>query len=157
MNEHLQRIVEIICLVYHEARNIRFPIKDGKLQRLAAYSALLNLASNTSKAWTQMEKHRGKAVLTGSAKGAADEFGRAFGLSLDELHELYRGDFWRHSSLGGNRWAAISERVRELLEIADKAAGAPVTAMIEEILSMRHNNGKVGDKLQQLSTLVGTP
>ncbi|NIM50848.1 MAG: hypothetical protein GTO22_16635 [Gemmatimonadales bacterium] len=155
MNEHLQRIVEIICLVYHEARNIRHPIKVGKLERLPVYDALVNLPTNRDDAWIQMEKHRERAALSGSTKGAAGAFAQAFGLTLEELHELYRGDFWRDSAYGGNRWAPISQRVKELVEVADAAEDACVAAMIEEILCMCHNTGKVGDKLRQLSSPEG--
>ena len=155
MNEQLQRIVEIICLVYHEARNIRHPIDADKLQCDPRYRALRNLPRNKCKAWTEMTNRREKAALTGSARGAADEFERFFVLSLDELHELYRCPFWRDSDRGGNQWAGISRRVKELVEMADDAEGACVAATIEEILGMCHNTGKVGVKLQELGTARG--
>jgi hypothetical protein len=151
MNEQLEQIVEIICLVYHEARNIRHPVKAGKLQCDPKYSTLLDLPRDRYDAWTKMANRREKAALTGSARGAADAFERFYGLTLDELRELYLREVWRASSCGGNRWAPISKRAKELVEMPNSAGSASVAAMIAEILRMDHNTGKVGDKLQQLS------
>ena len=125
---------------------------DEELQYDPRYTALLNLPKSRCAAWTGMRKHREKAARTGSAKGAADVFQRAFGLSPDELHELYLREYWRGPLYGGNRRTPISQRVKELVEMADAAEGACTAAMIEDILSMRYNTGKVGEKLQELST-----
>ncbi len=150
MGEQLERVVDVICLVYHEARNLRHPVKAGKLQTDPRYGRLLSLPVSRDAAWVAMSSHRKRAALAGSAKGAVQAFEAAFGLSLDELHQLYLREFWKGSSYGGNRWAPITERVGDLVAMADAAGDEAVVAMLDGIHAMCHNTGKVGDKLRDL-------
>ena len=80
--EHIAALVDFVCLVYHEARNVRHPIDKGRLAREPRYAHVLNLARNKCKAWTQMEGVRVQAHDAVSAADAASCFQKTYGLSL---------------------------------------------------------------------------
>ena len=147
----LRELVDLICLVYHEARNVRHPVRNGRVNDADRYHGLIHgLAANRKDAWRQMDAVRDRAVRAGSAAGAAAAFQAQYRLDLAELTELYEKPFWRGSAYGGNAWAPISARVRELVSAIAGGDNARASELREEILSMAHNTGKVARKLTRL-------
>ena len=55
----LDEVVDLLCLVYHEARNVRHPIKKGLIDS-TLYKALVNLPTGRGKAWVAMESTRSR-------------------------------------------------------------------------------------------------
>jgi hypothetical protein len=139
-----QEIVDLLCLVYHEARNVRHAIRKGVIVG-KRYAALVNLPTNRDQAWIAMEPVRREALETSSIEKAAAVFQRRFGHSLDELTELYLQPFWKNSRYGGNKWAPICSKVQQLVEAKDAQE-----RLVDLILKMQHNTGVVGDKLRKL-------
>lgn len=147
----LETLVDLICLVYHEARNVRHPIKKEYLAGRAEYRALASLPRNRVEAWASMAKVREKARKAGSGAAAARVFQDQFGLSLAQLTDLFRASFWKNSAYGGNRWAPICFKVRELVDALDSGDEGRVEQLLEFIPKMGHNTGIVEDKLKSLS------
>jgi len=85
----LHEVVDFLCLVYHEARNVRHLIKKSLIDG-APYKALVNLPTGRDEARAAMAPARREAARASSAESAARVFHRRFSRSLDELEELYR-------------------------------------------------------------------
>ena len=152
MSVELRHVVDIICLVYHEARNIRHPIKAGKFPSSSKYIKFRNLPKNRSCAWHNMSKMRIHAVDSGTIWGARDIFENFFGVSLRDLVALYRMPIWKHSACGGNRWADISSKVCDLVDAMTSDDRPIIEDTFREIISMCHNTGRVGVKLRDLTS-----
>jgi hypothetical protein len=150
MTAQLHNIVDLICLLYHEARNVRHPIKAGKLTDAQKYARLVNLPNNRIEAWQVMETLRARAVDSGTAEAARKTFEQFFGVTLRDLVTLYELPIWRHSAYGGNKWAAISLKVQDFVEAIRTEALARSEDLYCEIMTMRHNTGQVAEKLRRL-------
>jgi hypothetical protein len=149
-NSTIENLVDLICLLYHEARNVRYPIKAGKIQDGDKYGKLINLPNNKYQAWRHMSKVRTKAIATQVPADASKVFKREFGLSLEDLLELYLAPCWKDSAYGGNKWAPICSRVRDLIEARESGDEAHYAQLFETILRMEHNTGTVERKLHGL-------
>ena len=146
-----EEVVDLVCLVYHEARNVRHPMDKELVQDPERYRKLVHgLASCPKKAWQQMEFMRAKAASTGAPEGIAKAFKTQYALSLAEIAELFEAPFWKHSRLGGNAWASISGEVINLVTAMSAQESVGQRDLYERILSMSHNTGKVCDKLKKL-------
>lgn len=157
MRSVLEKLVDFIGLVYHEARNVRFPTDKAPVDNTAKYERLTALARNRQKAWDQMATIRSKARRSATAEDAATVFLKHYGLGLEELCRLYENPGWRHSRLGGNKWAAIAAKVREAVEVVDSGDETCIHHFFEELARMRHNTGTLGRKLKQLEASVEKP
>lgn len=151
MSFSVQDAVALVCLTYHEARNVRHPLDKGLVSEGAKYERLRNLPSNRAEAWKQMSKVRACAE-TGTIAGVAGVFQAVYGLTLRELVELYGTPIWKHHDLGGNRWAKITCKIQQLLDVPahEPDYRARVERLLEEIMSMHHHTGTVGEKLRKL-------
>jgi hypothetical protein len=139
----LTDLVDLICMVYHEARNVRHPLAAGHLKDGHRFALLIDLATKREEAWRQMKPIRRKAAQSKAPGGIVEAFEDAYHLSLADLAELFGRSFWRHSRHGGNAWAAIALQV-------ERAAGLHTAGKLEErdnvvraVLAMRHNTGLV--------------
>ena len=47
-------LAELVCLVYHEARNVRHPIKAGMLPKAGKYAKLTSAPTHRLDAWKAM-------------------------------------------------------------------------------------------------------
>ena len=146
----MDELVDLICLLYHEARNVRHPIRDGKLAKEAKYSRLLNLSNNRDEAWIQMAKLRRKAASYKTVDEFVNIFQKEYGISLDELLILYEKPCWKNTPYGGNRWAPICFKIIELLGVIKSGDSVNVNQLIKQILRMEHNTGLVCEKLYKL-------
>lgn len=150
MSNIFSDIVDLLCLVYHEARNVRHPIKARKLQKDSKYDNLIQLPRNRERAWELMEKVRVEASWASRAADAAAVFAKHYTLTLDDLQALYEMPCWKGSAFGGNRWAPICERVRKLVACYDAGGHKSCERLLREILEMEHNTGIVREKLRLL-------
>jgi hypothetical protein len=147
---HITHAATLLCLVYHEARNVRHPIKAGKLADDPKYAKLMTLPHNRLAAWSAMAKIRQKAAAAVTAEVAAAIFEGEFRIGLAELEGLYRAPCWKGSSLGGNRWAPICAQVRELVKALQLGDDLRASGLLRTIPEMRHNTGTVESKLKGL-------
>ena len=151
----LGQLVDLICLVYHEARNVRHPIKSGAITEKMPYLKLTQLSRNREQAWLQMARVRDIAVDADSAEGAASVFKMEYGLSLDDLSHLNEQSFWKGSAYGGNRWAPICKSVLELVEAMTEGDSCRSELLLKDIPKMPHNTGTVVAKLSDLKSFRG--
>jgi hypothetical protein len=137
-------------LTYHQARNVRFLIKGGHLEH-GQFASFVSLPRNREEAWATLAVARRDAAASGTVSGAIRVFDARFEASLEHLSELYDHGAWRHSSLGGNAWAAIARAVISLRDALEGRDAASAGELIAAITMMRHNTGHVGDKLRTLN------
>lgn len=152
MSVDLLHIVDLICLVYHEARNVRHPIKAGKLADASKFARLLNLPTNRDDAWRHMSSLRNHAVNSGTIEAACKVFEQAFGVGLKDLVVLYEMPIWKHSAYGGNKWAGISSKICHLVDAMKITNELHAPGLYRDVLSMDHNTGRVADKLRRLNS-----
>ncbi|MCX5888704.1 MAG: hypothetical protein NTY36_04545 [Deltaproteobacteria bacterium] len=150
MDELLRTFVDFICLLYHEARNVRHPIKEAKLAKEEKYLRLLNLPNNRDEAWVEMAKLREKASEYDNADKIINLFQKKYEISLQGILALYKEPCWKNTSYGGNRWAPICFKVLELVETIKTGDIVNSKQLIIEILKMEHNTGLVCEKLYRL-------
>jgi len=153
------QFVSYVCLLYHEARNVRHLVKQGYLEREPYRRLCDSLATNRYLAWGQLQPIRAEA--TGKDWTMAYlTFGQHFnGLLLWDLEALFGNPHWTHSSVGGNRWREIARAVIDLLEAAVSAVSPSVedaARLLKEIPLMHHNNGTVEEKLADLDAHLRT-
>jgi len=154
MNDLLRNLSDLICLLYHEARNVRHPIKAKKLPQETKYKKLINLPKNRDIAWQQMAKVRDKAANSRNATAVAYVFQEEYCMSLEELLDLYNCPCWKRSPYGGNRWAPICSKIRDLVQALVSGNDILSTHLFEIIPQMKHNTGIVGKKLLELRSGV---
>ena len=145
-----ETVAELVCLVYHEARNVRHLIRAGKIPNTQRFHTLTSLPTDKYAAWGQMRKDRLAAGNKNSIAALVRVFSKKYGIELEDLVELYQHPSWRHSRLGGNRWADITATVVKLVEATEKGERFAANQKVEELLSARHNTGTVRDKLSDL-------
>lgn len=115
-NKSINDLTDLICLLYHEARNVRHPIKEGKLSKKSKYEKLINLPTNRNLAWKHLSKARNKFSELSTAIDIKDAFYNEFHLSLEDLLQLYKETCWKHSLYGGNKWFPICKEVISLVD-----------------------------------------
>ena len=152
MSVELRNVVDLICLAYHEARNVRHPIREGKVVDASQYARLVSLPHNRDHAWKEMDILRSRANDSIDIIAARTVFEKFFGVSLQDLVVLYKMPIWKASAFGGNPWADISVRICALVDCFAAANWPQAEALYKEILSMTHNTGKVADKLCKLAS-----
>ena len=143
-------LIDYVCLLYHEARNVRHPLKAGKLPDDSKYAELTSLPVNRNHAWDSMKSVREKADVALSAAEVVHVFHSRYGLTLAGLQDLYNDSCWRDSAFGGNKWAPICTAVRQLVEAADAGDTTRTRELLENIPQIKHNTGTVGKKLLEL-------
>lgn len=148
--KRLENLVDLICLLYHEARNVRHPIKAGKIQSKSNYNKLISLPNNRYEAWQHMAKVRTKAIATQKPINVLHVFQQEYGLSLEDLLVLYRASCWKGSKYGGNKWAPICSKVCDLIKVLNSADDCISAQLFEKIPQMEHNTGRVRQKLLDL-------
>lgn len=134
-------------MVYHEGRNVRHQKSNVSEVEWLRYQTLLSLPKNKFEAWRQMGSVRATAATNSSPSIA---FERKYGLTVAELAELFDRPIWKHSQCGGNKWADIARKIAKILEV--HVAGDTLTRdqLINEVLAMSHNTGRVAAKLTLL-------
>ena len=147
--------VDYCTLCYHEARHVRFLVKKDDSISPAKFTQLVHgLAADRYLAWKQIQPARAKARAGSSAAGAEQAFARRYGVTLSELSEVFRNPNWKHSAIGGNRWATITDKVLRLKDSVD--GGSPEASSLAEAISkIKHNTGRtVHFKIQELDKAI---
>jgi hypothetical protein len=150
MNNNIRSLVDFICLLYHEARNVRHPIKAEKLAKESKYSKLLTLPKNRDEAWQQMGSPRDKAANFSQISEIKSLFQNEYGITLEELLILYREPCWKGSLYGGNKWAPICSKIIDLMGALESGDKVKSSQLFEAIPRMEHNTGTVEQKLRKL-------
>jgi hypothetical protein len=151
--DQLDLFASYLCLVYHEARNVRHLIRDGYLES-GPYLRVQSLPTNRNAAWGDMQVLRTQASGSGNAAEASDVFARRFRLTLEELVDLYEDRHWRDALYGGNRWSGITQSVLELRDALDRDDAKTATDLLTQIPTMSHNTGQVEEKLRGLDAAL---
>lgn len=141
--------VSFVSLSYHEARNVRHLIRGGFLDS-AQYELIRSLPTNRAAAWAELQDLRKRASQSTSASAASEVFASRFQLTLEDLVDLFSNLSWRDAPYGGNQWREITQAVIALREALDSEDAASTRDLVESIPVMRHNTGRVGDKLRNL-------
>jgi hypothetical protein len=146
----MQEIVDLICLLYHEARNVRHPINAKKILKEAKYHRLLNLPRKRDQAWEHMATVRERALSLLKVDEIINVFKDEYAISLDELLTLFREPCWKGSLYGGNRWAPICSKIIDLLKSIELEDNVDISILLKKIYQMEHNTGTVEQKLSKL-------
>ena len=149
--EDWEALIECICLVFHEARNVRSPIKKGKVSNSDRFQKLTSLDKDRKLAWQQMAHVRERARITETAALAAEVFAGEYGLKLDDLRVLFEAPIWYHdSAYGGSVWGGISKAVLRTVESWDATRDNGRHQLIEDLIALSHHSGTMGSKLKLL-------
>lgn len=147
--ETIELLAELVCMVYHEGRNIRFAVR-AKLIAGAQFTSLIKLPKNREDAWIELSSYRIEAAQTGFIR---EVFETAFGNSLEELAEVYEKPIWGHSLCGGNNWSKITQKIHASLIAHEQHEYERRDSLLRQILAMSHNTGIVSQKLAKLRDL----
>ena len=144
------KLCDVVALCYHEARNVRHLLRENLLDQ-EEWKFVVSLPNNRDVAWREIAPLRDRAYQTSEVDSALEVFESHFHVSLNQLRPMFANENWKHAkSYGGNAWAKVVELAMELAE-ALRADDTSATQTIEsQIISSRHNNGLVLDKLAQL-------
>jgi hypothetical protein len=150
-NAPIHDYVSYLCLVYHEARNVRWLIKAGHREK-GRYRLLVgSLPTDRIQAWSLLQPLRQTAVQAEDAGTASRIFEQRFGVSLEDLVDLYEDQHWKHAPMyGGSAWAPVARAVIDLREALDCSDRPRARKLLLSISAMNHNNGQVGEKLHEL-------
>lgn len=150
MKTELAAFANYLALAYHEARNVRHLVKAGHLDRTSYRLLIDGLSTDRVEAWKQVQPLRRAAAGANSAQEAEGVFQRKFGTSLEQLVILSENVSWSGTQRGGNRWAHINLALLELRNAIDQRHEQRTEELLQQLPTMRHNTGSVGDKLTNL-------
>ena len=150
MDRYLASFIDHACLCYDEARHVWHLIKAGHVPP-GPFELLRTLPTNTFDAWQAMAPLRSEAMASGTAHSASEIFTKRFGLSLDDLAQLYGNPNWRSGGYGGNPWVQITAAVVELQSAIEDGDDATASEVVQLLPEMRHNTGALGEKLELLN------
>jgi len=150
MKAEVRFFADLVTLTFHEARNVRHLVREGKLEKAQFRMLIDALPTARDDAWREIQYLRVKAQEAKTAEAAETVFRRRFKLSLEDLAQLFSSPHWAGRDRGGNRWAEIDEAVVALREAIDKRDHKRIAELIVSLPRMAHNTGKVGDKLTSL-------
>jgi hypothetical protein len=143
----IEMLADATALAYHEARNVRFLIRDGFLSP-EGWVRLRDLPANRLEAWRRLHPVRCRARDEVSSPGVFDVFETEFGRSLGDLRELFSNEGWRHSgAYGGHAWLGIVAAIEALGAASDPATAATA---VTQLRLAAHNNGHLREKLRGL-------
>lgn len=148
--DSIPELASLLALVYHEARNVRYLVKGGYLDR-SGCGKLLVLPNKRVEAWKAVQNTRRRALSTNTADQACRVFGHQFGIGLDQLVTLYENPDWKHAKLhGGNAWASITRMVIGLAKAIDQSDQVSVEMHLSDLKKASHNKGTLMTKLMEL-------
>jgi hypothetical protein len=156
-SEILETFTDFCSLCYHEARNVRFLIRQG-FANADKHGILRELPTDRYEAWRAIQPIRMKAKRDGTVVGVKRLFEERFRIGLPDLVVLFQNQGWRNSSRGGNQWANIASAVSDLGLALESRDWGRVQAINQQLLKIRHNNGNALEKLRELDQwLVANP
>jgi hypothetical protein len=143
---------DLVTLLYHEERNVRHLVKKGHLIDPKFLSLRERLATNRCQAWKQIQSLRLEARKARSHKEIELIFEQHFKLTLNDLVFLYAHPSWKGTPYGGNAWLPIARKVKEVRDLLDSGREDEANCLMNLILQMSHNTGKVSEKLKNLDS-----
>jgi len=143
-------LIDLVCMVYHEARNVRFPIRIQRVPDAARFANLMALPGPRPAAWQHMQSLRIKAAGVKPGTPVSAVFEGAYGLRVCDLAELFERPIWKNSSTGGNAWGGIARKVQAALDAYAEDRQGECEVLVDKIVRMRHNTGTVAEKLCKL-------
>lgn len=151
----IPQLVDVLALLYHEGRNVRYLVKHKYMIIDPKFLSLtVQLANNRIDAWKQIQYLRKKAAIMQTGENTKRVFERQFKLSLDDLIELYSHPGWKGSQYGGNAWLPIALNAKGLLDLLDSGKIEESYRLINQILDSHHNTGVVRDKIKELDLKI---
>jgi len=151
----MRLLADGLALVYHEARHARHLVKGGFLPS-TGWERLLSLPTNRVKAWQAIQAVREDAAKALTPDEAIDLFEKRFGKDLASLGELYANEHWKHAkTVGGHAWRGVTAAVGTLGMAIQRGRVSEIEGAVHSLLSSRHNNGAVRDKIVELDAAVG--
>lgn len=152
-----EEFVDLVCLVYHEARNVQRPAVCRRLPASFRCDQLLSLSAERHEAWDKMRHVRAKAYSARSVKEVEQTFAEEYHISLDGLERLFNSECWTRGdgghTYGGPKWAEICRRVTALectLDGSDEAAVSAALSFVRDAEHNSHGPGGVRRKLEGL-------
>ena len=82
-------LADLVTLTFHEARNVRHLVRDGKLEKTQFRMLIDALPTGRDDAWRELQCLRAKAQEAETAEAAEAVSRREFKLSLEDLVELF--------------------------------------------------------------------
>jgi hypothetical protein len=151
----LALLADGMALVYHEARHVRFLIDGGHLDG-RGWESIRSLPINRVEAWRVVDGVRQKSRSAKSAAELAETFRSRFGRSVSDLEDLFANANWKHAAAaGGHAWRGVVAAVIALAGSLDGSDPEGIAAAASALVSARHNNGFVSDKVSELDAHIG--
>lgn len=151
----MKLLADGLALVYHEARHVRHLVKAGHLSP-AGWERLLSLPTNRVEAWRAVQTARKGAAGAPTASKAAGQFEQRFAKSLANLQDLYANEHWKHAAtVGGHAWRGVTASVGALRAAIEGGDVSEIEGAAQSVLTARHNNGRLRDKIGGLDAAVG--
>lgn len=94
MQDVISKFADLVSLLYHEGRNVRHLIKDGKPVEPKYLTLRDRLATNRYEAWKQIQPLRQEAAKAKSATSVVQVFEHKFKLTLDDMVSLFSHQSW---------------------------------------------------------------
>lgn len=143
-----------LALVYHEARHVRHLVRAGHVVP-AGWERLMSLPTNRVEAWRALQDVRKAAAASERADRATSLFEQRFAKSLGNLRDLYINEHWKHAAtVGGHAWRQIAAAVIALRDAIERGDLRETEVAARSLLTARHNNGSVRDKITGLDTAI---
>lgn len=146
------QFADLVTLLYHEGRNVRHLVKKDHPIDPKFLSLRDGLATNRCQAWKQIQPLRLQTSKARSGKEVEFIFKQQFNLTLDDLVVLYTHPNWKGTLYGGNAWLPIAHKVKEVRDLLDSGREDEAGCLMDLILEMFHNTGKVSEKLRNLDS-----
>ncbi|HUW08805.1 MAG TPA: hypothetical protein VM537_03705 [Anaerolineae bacterium] len=158
----LEDFVDLVCLVYHEARNAQLLDRD-RLPANVCYDQLFLVSTSRYVAWRQMKQARAEAYSVTSAREVERIFAEEYSVGLDGLERLFSSECWARLDgrykFGGPKWAEVCRRVTALGRALDGSDEAAISESLSFVLDAEHNSsngpGGVRCKLEDLRRRCG--
>jgi hypothetical protein len=149
---------DYVALAFHEARNVRHLVKDGKIERAKYHLLIDGLSGSRIEAWKQIQPLRNEATQAQCACDVEAIFIRKYSLTLEDLTDLSMHSGWRDSPYGGNKWVDIDRALIELRTAIEQGNEPSISRLLRELPQMPHNTGCLCEKLRCLdASLSGEP
>jgi hypothetical protein len=144
-----------LTLVYHEARHVRFLIRDAHIAG-PEWDNLVRLPKNRIAAWKGLQSLRQVTAGKSNALQASEIFRNHFRRDLHDLERLYANPHWKHAGgVGGHAWRKVTDLVSRLGEAIDHCDPSEIEAACAQLLQASHNNGRLCEKIIDLDGAIG--
>ena len=106
MKAEVRFFADPVTLTFHEARNVRHLVRDGKLEKAQFRMLTDGLPTGRDDAWARTSVPQSEAWEAETAQAAEAVFRRRFKLSLEDLVRLFSSPHWAEAleaAIGGRK------------------------------------------------------